>query len=146
MQQQPRYLAIRLIHVIAVLIAATPLCAGCGSAKSNRPAVAVVKGKVLLDGQPLENGSIETTVDAGRGALGAIHGGEFELSTYGTNDGAILGTHKVAVIAREKGEDGPEAKAGKLLVPERYTSPQTSKLTIDVQPGTNTPTLELTSK
>lgn len=116
---------------------------GCGSGKPNRPPVAVVNGKVLLDGQPLETGSIETSVDSGRGALGSIQGGQFELSTYGTNDGAILGTHKVAVIAREKGEAGPEAKAGKLLIPERYTSPLSSGLTIEVKAGDNTPTLEL---
>ena len=41
---------------------------------------------------------------------------------------------------------GPEAKAGKLLVPERYTSPESSKLTIEVESGkVNAPTLELKS-
>lgn len=130
-----------LMVVVALVVAST----GCGSGKPKRPPVAVVKGKVLLDGQPLESGSIETSVDSGRGALGAIHGGQFELSTYGTNDGALLGKHRVAVISREKGEEGPEAKAGKLLIPERYTNPQSSGLTIEVKAGDNTPTLELKS-
>lgn len=130
---------------LMVVVTFVVACVGCGSGKPNRPPVAVVNGKVLLDGRPLETGSIETSVDSGRGALGSIHGGQFELSTYGTNDGALIGMHRVAVIAREKGEEGPEAKAGKLLVPERYTNPQSSGLIIEVKPGDNTPTLELKS-
>lgn len=135
----------RNLYIVLSVIAIVPPLTGCGDAKPNRTPVAVVKGTVLLDGKPLETGSIETSVDSGRGALGSIHGGAFELSTYGTNDGAVLGTHRIAVIARESGEAGPEGKAGKLLVPERYTSASTSKLTIEVKDGTNTPKLELKS-
>lgn len=129
------------IAAVAVLMFA---CAGCGS-ESKRPPVAKVHGKVELDGKPVEGGSVVTSVASGRGAQGSIKGGQFELSTYGTDDGALLGSHKIAVIVREKGEEGPEGKAGKLLIPERYINPETSGLTIEVQEGDNSPELKLTS-
>src|SRR4051812_8123961 len=45
------------------------LCVGCGP---KRPAMAPVKGKVLLDGQPLNTGNVGTIPTAGRGAHGDI--------------------------------------------------------------------------
>jgi hypothetical protein len=117
-------------------------CAGCGK----KSTVAAVRGKVLLDDQPLTAGAIMTLPKGGRGAQGAIHNGEFELGTFAKNDGALIGTHQVAIVAYEGGLGrGPEAKLGKLLVPQRYTNPETSGLTIEVEPGENTPTLKLTS-
>jgi hypothetical protein len=119
------------------------IATGCGGSSS----IARVKGKVELDGQPLANGSIITIPKAGRGARGTIQNGEFELSTFGNNDGALVGTHKVAISASEpSAAAGPEAATGKLLVPERYTSPDGSHLTLEVEAGkVNTPTLKLTS-
>ena len=108
--------------------------------------MAPVRGKVTLDGKPLADGAVVTKPASGRGAQGFVRNGEFELGTKSTNDGASIGTHAVAVIAQEKLPNaGPETKAGKLLVPERYTNPDTSGLTIEVKAGTNTPTLELKS-
>ena len=126
---------------IIVLVAA---CAGC---RSNSSPVAVVRGKIQLDDKPLANGFVITVPSAGRGAKGVIRNGEFELGTFSTSDGAVIGTHKVAVTATEAPQGaGPEAAAGKLLVPERYTNPDASELTIDVKAGeVNAPTLKLTS-
>ncbi len=90
-----------------------------------------------------------TLPPSGRGANGVIApDGSFELRTFGRNDGALIGTHKVGVVSyASSGKTGPEAGQGKLLVPERYTNPETSGLTIDVKAGqTNTPTLKLTSQ
>jgi hypothetical protein len=127
--------------VAAILIAIA--CSGCGS----KSPVARVRGKVLLDDKPLAMGSVVTLPRAGRGATGAINDGEFELSTFGTGDGALIGTHKVAVVANEPSNStDAEAPPGKLLVPQRYTNPATSGLTIEVKAGeVNTPTLKLTS-
>jgi hypothetical protein len=106
-----------------------------------------VHGTVTLDGQPLASGNIVTLPSAGRGARGVIKDGKFQLATDGENDGAVIGEHKVAVIAREPSQGtGPEAAAGKLLVPEKYTNPASSDLKIDVKAGDNTPTLELKSQ
>jgi hypothetical protein len=128
-----------LVVAAAVVLA----CTGCQPTSS----LGRVHGTVTLDKKPLASGSIVTLPSAGRGARGVIKDGKFELGTEGDSDGAVIGTHKVAVIAREPSQgSGPEAAAGKLLVPEKYTNPTTSELTIDVKAGDNTATLELTSQ
>lgn len=128
-----------------MLILAVATVVGCGP---KHPATALVKGKVLLNGQPLTLGSVGTVPAAGRGAHGVIQpDGSFELQTYAARDGALIGTHKVAVVAYDSsGGKGPESEYGKLLVPKRYANYETSGLTIDVKEGeVNTPTLELKS-
>jgi hypothetical protein len=122
------------------------VAAGCGP---KRPPMAPVKGKVILDGQPLTKGNVSTVPDAGRGAHGDIQpDGTFELYTYRAKDGALVGKHKVAVAAYDASAGkGPESEYGKLLVPKHYTNYETSGLTIDVKDSEpNTPTLELTSQ
>lgn len=118
---------------------------GCGG---NKPEVAPVRGKVLLDGEPLKVGSVVTLPDAGRGSRGVIGpDGTFELTTYAKGDGARIGPHKVGVTAYEGGGKGPEAELGTLLVPQHYTNPATSGLSIEVTAsGPNEPVLELSSK
>jgi len=130
----------------AICFAILLACAvtGCNS----KSPLARVSGKVLLDEKPLPNGAIVTLPESGRGARGTIINGQFELGTFGKTDGALIGVHKVAIVAFEgaKGK-GAEAAAGNLLVPQRYTSPDSSGLTIDVKAGeTNEPTLKLTSQ
>jgi hypothetical protein len=130
----------QLLYTLALATIAS--ITGCGSKSDFAP----VHGKVTLDGQPIASGAIMTMPDAGRGAQGVIKNGQFELGTNSATDGAHVGTHKVAVVAQEAGQGGPEGKAGKLLLPEKYTNPGSSGLTIEVKPGvTNTPTLELKS-
>lgn len=126
---------------LSLLIAAT---AGCQSKSSVVP----VRGKVTMDGKPLTKGMIATLPAAGRGANAIIQpDGTFELRTFAKNDGATVGVHKVAIVANDAPTNGgPEAGSGKSLVPKRYTSPETSGLTIDVQVGdNNSPELNLTS-
>jgi hypothetical protein len=130
-----------VVHLTALVVLSS---CGCGQKTAS---VAVVRGTITLDGQPLQSGNVATIPSAGHGALGAIQNGEFELSTFGKNDGAVPGTHKVAVTARDPVQgSSPEAVAGKLLVPQRYTNADASGLTIEVKAGeVNTPTLKLTS-
>jgi hypothetical protein len=118
---------------------------GCGD---GGPAFAEVRGKVLLDGKPMTKGFVTTQPSAGRGANGAIQpDGSFELSS-GRVPGALVGPHAVAVVAYENpGAEGAEADMGKLLVPQRYTSPMSSQLSIEVkEDGDNAPVLELSAK
>lgn len=118
---------------------------GCGP---QRPAIAPVHGKVFIDDRPLTQGRVVAVPSSGRGANGIIQSdGSFQLSTYGKNDGALVGTHKVAVVAYEgAGAGGPESSLGKLLVPQRYINPETSGLTIEVASGDdNAPVLKLQS-
>jgi hypothetical protein len=128
----------KLATVVTIALA----CGGCRDDSS----MGRVHGLVTLENKPMAAGNIVTLPSAGRGARGVIKDGKFELGTVGTNDGAVIGTHKIAVVAREPSQGvGAEAAAGKLLIPERYTNPGTSGLTIDVKPGDNPVTLELKS-
>jgi hypothetical protein len=80
--------------------------AGCG-----RPAypVAPVSGKVTCRGQPIRNASITfSPLGAandplpGKAADGAINDqGEFVLSTFKNQDGAIIGKHRVRISFNE---------------------------------------------
>lgn len=128
---------------LAFVWAAALTSCGCGA---QGPQLAPVKGRVLLDGQPLKTGQVLTQPTAGRGANGAIQAdGSFQLSS-GRVPGALVGTHAVAVVAYDgPASSSPEASPGKLLLPRRYTSADTSGLTIEVTSGENTPVLELTS-
>jgi hypothetical protein len=126
-----------------LLLAALLAAMGCGG---SGPTLAPVKGKVLLDGQPLTTGTVSTQPAAGRGANGIIHSdGTFTLSS-GREPGALVGTHQVAIVAFEGGaSSSPEGPQGKLLTPQRYATAATSGLSLEVTNGENTPTLELTS-
>lgn len=117
-----------------------------GCAKTT-PQTAPVNGKVVFNGKPLTTGTVVTIPDAGRGAHGVIGAdGSFTLQTFEKNDGAILGRHRVGVMAVMAGKKGPEGGYGKSLIPDRYNNPESSGLNIEVESGkTNTPTLELTS-
>jgi hypothetical protein len=73
---------------------------GCGDGRPKRVPVA---GQVLLDGKPLSAGTIQFVTDAGRASQGKLdHDGRFRLSCYEENDGALLGTHKVAIASAKE--------------------------------------------
>jgi hypothetical protein len=129
-------------HILFALTVVAILLAGC----TQKSSLGTVHGTVTLNGKPLPSGNVVTLPDAGRGAHGVIHDGQFELGTESTSDGAVIGTHRVAISANEPSSgSGPEAAAGKSLVPSRYSNPSASGLTIEVRPGNNTPDLKLTS-
>ena len=135
----PYGLTAAIVGIVAIVVV------GCGP---KRPSMAPVKGKVLLNGQPMTAGSVGTVPAAGRGSHADIQSdGTFELHTYSARDGALIGIHKVAVVAYDaSGGKTPESEYGKLLVPKRYANYETSGLTIDVSADeANTPTLKLTS-
>jgi hypothetical protein len=136
----------RACRTTALLLSSLPLLllAGCGK---TTPQTAPVNGKVTLNGQPLTSGTVITIPEAGRGARGVIGAdGSFALQTYEKNDGAIIGRHRVGVVALMVAGKGPEGGFGKSLIPARYSNPESSGLSVEVESGkTNTPTLELTS-
>lgn len=114
--------------------------AGC----SQTPAVVPVTGMVLYNGAPLPFGIVMFQPEKGQAAQGEIQpDGSFQLSTYGPNDGAVPGHHKVSVRCfsnQKAGADGGDAGApGRLLIPQQYTRFGMSGLSADVVAGSTEP-------
>jgi hypothetical protein len=88
----------RSSFVVAGLI--TALAAGCGDGRPKRVPVA---GQVLIDGKPLTFGSVQFVPPTGRPSQGELDSqGRFRLSCYEKNDGAVLGTHQIAIISAKE--------------------------------------------
>ena len=124
------------------------LVSGCGS---SGPAMGRVSGKVMYKDQPIANATVTFLPDA-TGAQSATgitdESGVYRLSTFGKNDGALVGKHRVNVVARApfEGKLPPGAgeamleefqSSGKPLIPMKYFNVETSGLTFDVASGSN---------
>ncbi len=101
---------------------------GCGDGLPRR---VPVSGRVLIDGKPLEYGTVQVFPNGQRMAYGTIGPeGKFTLTTFTENDGCMLGKHPVAILAYTS------IGSNKIqwFAPKKYTAPATSGLEIDV-PG-----------
>jgi hypothetical protein len=129
------------IHNIArvALAIAAVVVAGCGG---NDKKTAVVRGTVTYNGKAVPNGTISFIPADGRSATGEIEpDGSYTLTTYRKGDGAILGQHKVVIVAMEKTSNRlPEARnpLPPSIIPLKYTSLATSDLRADVKDQENT--------
>ena len=120
-----------------VVYALLPLAVvGCGgSGAGTIPA----KGIVTLKGQPLADAVVSFYPAQGRPANGQTNAqGEFSLSTFKPNDGALPGSYQVgitepAVMPAEGDYSIPEPKAPRW--PVKYTDPKQSGLTAEVKAG-----------
>jgi hypothetical protein len=155
-----------------LLAAAFCSFAGCGG--SDRPATAPVRGQVTYRGKPVAR-AVVTFICPGapRPASGTTdEAGNYQLTTFEPNDGAVVGTHVVTVKKRvsqpeaslpavdpnatstdiskaieqaEKQTLERERKAEKAgsLLPAKYERHQTSNLRKEVAPGENIINIEL---
>lgn len=132
---------LRLLRV-GLLLAAV---GGCGP----RATLVPVRGRVVVDGKPLANGSVmfqPTVGPAARGQIGADGG--FELGTYRDGDGVRPGQATVRVTSVVQVDVAPdqERPPGKSIIPLRYADFGTSGITVDVAAGMQPVTIELSSK
>ncbi|MBI1348498.1 carboxypeptidase regulatory-like domain-containing protein [bacterium] len=121
---------------------------GCSQHKG--PEVAEVTGTITLDGQPLTGVNIQFVPQAPGGSPsfgGTNEDGQYRLLFNSKTAGALLGTHRVEILAR----DIPRDENGDLLlsvmpvkIPRRYSQP--GALTADVHSGRNTIRFDLLSK
>lgn len=98
LKRVPRHLSWQLSIALTLV--------GCGG---NKFPVAQVSGVCNCNGQPLKAGLVvfepipkpgSDRKESGRAAAGMIQqDGTYVLSTFGNNDGAIVGTHRVLVFA-----------------------------------------------
>jgi hypothetical protein len=115
------------LHCI-ILFSFTCSIIGCSDGLPRR---VPVSGRVLLDGKPLERGTVQVFPKDQRMAYGDLGpGGKFTLTTFSENDGCIPGKHPVAVIAYQ----GIGSDKIQWFAPRKYIDPATSGLEIDV-PG-----------
>lgn len=122
--------------ISAILLAAGLI--GCGRA-SYMKEVAPVAGTIQLDGEPVTEGYVLFTPDvqsgsdplsSGKSATGNIdREGKFQLSTYGDNDGALIGPHTVTFFR-------PDPEDDDMFVKNRYI-PGGKSVRIEVEPEMN---------
>lgn len=129
----------------SLLSACLLLAAGCGGEGQK---TAVVKGTVTFQGKAVTTGTVTFVPDAGGPpATGEIRpDGTFAMTTYKSGDGAVLGKHKVFIVAMEdmSGKLPEERKPlPNPVIPIKYTSLATSPLTADVGDRENSVEFEL---
>lgn len=130
--------AIRSTHALANLfsaisIAGVLIIAGCSKPPYD---VAPVRGKVTIDGKPLARGKIifapvakGGSINAGKPATAMLQAdGSFALSTYGHEDGAVVGEHYVTVVEDDDpsstsatGRASTVPKFSRVAVPKKQT-------------------------
>lgn len=130
----------RLAHFVLAFGFLT-LGMGCGSDSGEQLDLAPVSGTVTQGGAPLPNALVTFHIDSGRPATGRTdESGKFTLMTKEPGDGAMVGSHKVTVMADTSvseevtSEDAyavPDADA-EGAIPVKYANPNTSGLTAEV--------------
>lgn len=118
------------------------LISGCGN--PHELETARVEGVVSYNGTPITKGLVVFIPAKGKRATGKIDGeGRFSLTTYSDGDGAIVGAHKVGIIAFENmdqfylayySEKGSHEMPEE-IIPKKYADPYSSGLKFQVQSG-----------
>ncbi|MDR1385739.1 MAG: hypothetical protein LBJ67_18095 [Planctomycetaceae bacterium] len=139
------------ILIFSLCLTTSFFVSGC----SDKPALGKIEGTVTYDGKPLEKGAVTFSVRGTREATGLIENGEIRnVTTFKEGDGAPIGEASVAVIAWKEAKKDPVEKISvdmqtpggdssnniggeTLLIPLRYTNPETSGLKTTIQKGVN---------
>jgi len=122
----------------ALSAAACLVLAGCGD---GRPTRVPVSGQVLIDGQPLTHGNVRFVPQHGRVSTGKLDSdGHFVLTCFENGDGAIVGRHRVAVVAAEQIND----EQMQWFAPKKYAHYGTSNLEEEINGPTDSVTINLT--
>ena len=142
------------------------LLAGCGGGVSDRPAIVPVSGVVKFKGVPQEGATVTfSTASSPRTSIGVCNAaGEYKLSTFDTDDGAVAGSNVVTITKKVTPDDAPmnpedymkKMQAGgnsgapptkdlANMLPAKYANPAESGLKRDVIAGeSNVFTFDLT--
>lgn len=118
----------RVPHRLGVILCGCLAAAIAGCGRAPFP-VAPVHGRVTIDGQPLASGKVlfapiaqDDRLEAGKWAMGTVQpDGTFVLSTYGENDGAIVGDHWATVVSSPGGTAATTPKFNRVRIPRRIS-------------------------
>ncbi len=135
------------------------LFAGCGGNNGGERPTAPVKVSVTYKGNPVEGAIVQfISIENPQPAVGTTDkSGNCSLTTYKSNDGAIIGSNVITITKSEI--DTKKIKASrpedadligvtptpnlKSLIPNKYSAPGTSGLKEEVKKGPNAFTYEL---
>ncbi len=146
----------RLVHLVVTsgMILFVFALAGCGGRGT-----AIVEGKVTLDGQPLSAGRVvflspdgKTSVIAKLAPDGSYHATEVPCEVVKVTVTPLDKFERIKTQrgAKGKGSGISEAQADALeastKIPEKYSDPDASGLTLTVKSGTNTYHIEIASE
>jgi hypothetical protein len=123
--------------------------AACGCGGSDHPDTVQATGTVTFNGEPVSGAKVvfaAASLDPATGITDSS--GRFELSTFGTNDGAVPGQYAVTVTKTKSvggmsaDEEHAALAAGQKVpppqtvdeLPAKYKSAETSDLTAEVTP------------
>lgn len=134
---------------VVVVVALLAGWTGCGKGGGSEYNVAPVKGKVTYNGEAVKGGNITLQPLAEAGGKAGVTGrpasgsvgddGTFVLSTYGKDDGAVIGKHQVSympvVVGATSYEDKPAPSPYAGLVPKTKE--------VEVKEGENEINIEL---
>lgn len=126
---------------IAVFAACFVVLAGCGG--KTVPINGRAKFKDGSDVSALQGYEVNLQADGGgASSYGTIEpDGTFKISTFGQNDGAVPGKHRVTVTPSASPD--PDKPPPKPVIPPKYGAFETSGLTVEVKPGQSEVELEL---
>ena len=118
---------------------------GCPASSGN---IGLVEGVVTLDGTPVEGAFVRFYPETGRGSSGKTDkDGHYELRYTRSEDGAIIGNHKITIsteVEADYEQDPDEGRAES--VPKKYLDRKKTELTATVESGRNNINFDLTSK
>jgi hypothetical protein len=130
----------RLRNRCVSLFVAAWLAAAVGCA-DGRPARVPVGGQVLIDSQPLADAYVRFVPSNARPSIAKTDSaGRFQLTCFDKGDGAVRGTHHVAVIASEE----LSGTAVRWFAPKKYAEESTSGLQYEIDEPTDDLKIELT--
>lgn len=122
---------------LALVAMGIGVAGGCGP---SRPSRVPVSGEVLLDGKAVTYGVVRFVPQVGRASVGDLdEQGRFKLTCFEAGDGALLGKHRVEVIAAEALNETDV----RWHAPQRYSSYETSGLEVEIAGPTPEVRIEL---
>jgi hypothetical protein len=126
---------------VALLLLALYILAGCGG--KTVPINGRAKFKDGSDVSALQGYEVNLQAEGGgASSYGTIEpDGMFKISTFGQNDGAVPGTHRVTVTPSASPD--PDKPPPKPVIPPKYGEFETSGLTVEIKPGQSEVELQL---
>lgn len=123
-----------------VFLACLVCALGCGGNDGSAP-TGEVKGVLTYQGKPVPNVNVTFTPTQGRPGTGTTNAnGEFSITTFTPDDGAVPGSHKVTVTSSEVAPmpGTPEAEKAANApppFPPKYSDPAQTDLTATIEQG-----------